>query len=213
MLGRRHAGAQAELGFDPRTRRSTHPVRQLGVRQDAHQPIGESVGIARGHQVARVRLIHDLWHATHRGAHRRPPGRHRLQQRIREALDGVGTQDEHVHCPENLRDIRAGPRQHHALVETEFTDKPFDFGSHRALTDDQELRIRHPVNHQACGPKKRGVVLLRPQHREDPDDLVGFADTEIGHRAAVIGPLETVGIDAVGMMRILAGEYFKSLTR
>ena len=116
---------------------------------------------------------------------------------IREALHGVGTQDEHVYCPEKIRDIRAGPRQHHAVVEIEFADEPFDLGSHRAVTDDQELRIRHTVDHQACGPKKGVMVLFRPQRREYPDDLVGFADTEIGHRAAVIGPLETVGIDAV----------------
>ena len=155
-------------------------------------------GIARRHQVSRRRFLDHLRHAADRGAHRRPSRRHRLQQRIREALHGVGTQDEHVYCPEEIRDIRAGPRQHHAVVEIEFADEPFDLGSHRAVTDDQELRIGHTVDHQACGPKKRGVVLLRPQHRDDPDDLVGFADTEIGHRAAVIGPLETIGINAVG---------------
>ena len=53
VLGRCHACAQAEQGFDPRARRSTHPMRELGVGQDVHQPIGESTGVARGHEVAR----------------------------------------------------------------------------------------------------------------------------------------------------------------
>ena len=170
---------------------------ELGIGQDTYQPIGESIGITGRHQVARRRFLDHLGHAADRGADRRPARRHCLQQRHREALHGVGTQDEHVYRPEEIRDIRARPRQHDAVGEIEFADEPFDLEPHRAVTDDQELRCRNTVDHQACGPKKVLVVLLRPQRREYPDDLVGFADTELGHRATFIGPLEFIGIDAV----------------
>ena len=197
MFGRRNACTQAELGFDARTRCFAHLMGELGIGQDPYQSIGERIGIVGRYQVARRWFLDHLGHAADRGADRRPARRHCLEQRHRKAFHGVGTQDEHVYGPEEVRNIRARPRQHDAVGEIEFADEAFDPGPHRAVTDHQELRCRYTVDHQACGLKKVLVVLLRPQPREYPDDLVGFADTEIGHRATFIGPLETIGIDPV----------------
>ena len=171
---RRRAAAPISAARPGRLEHPQHALRQAG-------------GVARRDEVSRDAILDQLGQSADSRADRRHPGRHGLQDREGEALDGERGEHHHVDDAQDVGDVAAHPGEDDPVAQAELRGEALGVLAAGPVPDDQQARLGHAVDHLPPRPQEGGVILLRAEHREDPHDPVAVGDPEgRGHLAAAL---------------------------
>ncbi|TLY73038.1 MAG: hypothetical protein E6K46_01940 [Gammaproteobacteria bacterium] len=140
--------------------------------------------------------------------HQRLGHGHGLDGRERQRLGRQAAEAHHIAGREVRPDVLAEAGDGHFALDTERARARFDHAPRRAVADQQSSRGEACPAQPRDGFDELDVVLLGPQHRGDPDHVVGIRVAELGtqrvplERAAVV--LKMPCVDAVVDHRVAA---------
>ena len=151
----------------------------------------------RRHEIASDPIGEHLPHSADIRANRWPPGGHRLQQRHREALDGVRAKREDGQGRKNVGHVGAGPHQQDMVRQTQLGRRLLDPSPHRAVPDDEHCQVGELIDQSPGGLEQQDVVLLRAQYGHDAHDRSLGVDAEQGPGPLLVCRAVTGRVDPI----------------